>query len=163
MSHTWQPPRGLDAPHPSSNRVITADRAFLATGPDVVVDAAVVVTDGFIRWVGERAAVPAQYADLPVQAHPGATILPGLIETHAHLGSYDSAFPLTTPDPQFHARSLAAIRRLGAQPEGVLRGHRVAFDGTRSDTAYFSFLRDEGPAARAGLEGRLAQLGRPTA
>ena len=62
-----------------------------------------------------------------------------------------------------NARSLAAIRRLGAQPEGVLRGHRVAFDGTRSDTAYFSILRDEWPAARAGLEGRLAQLGGPTA
>lgn len=62
-----------------------------------------------------------------------------------------------------NARSLAAIRRLGARPEGVLRGHRVAFDGTRSDTAYFSILRDEWPAARAGLEGRLAQLGHPTA
>lgn len=62
-----------------------------------------------------------------------------------------------------NTRSLAAIRRLGAQPEGVLRSHRVAFDGTRSDTAYFSILRSEWPAARAGLTARLAELDAPTA
>lgn len=55
-----------------------------------------------------------------------------------------------------NSRSIAAIRRLGAQPEGVLRAHRVAFDGTRSDTAYFSILRREWPAVRAGLAARLA-------
>ena len=55
-----------------------------------------------------------------------------------------------------NARSIGAITRLGAVPEGVLRGHRVAADGTRGDTAYFSILRDEWPAARAGLEARLA-------
>ena len=52
-------------------------------------------------------------------------------------------------------RSIGAITRLGAVPEGVLRGHRVAADGTRGDTAYFSILRDEWPAVRAGLEARL--------
>ena len=109
MSFNWQPPRGLDAPHNPIDRVITAERAFLATGADVVVDPAVVIADGTIRWVGPRAELPAQYADLPVEDHPGATILPGLIETHAHLASYETAFPLTTPDPSQHARSLAAI------------------------------------------------------
>jgi RimJ/RimL family protein N-acetyltransferase len=53
-------------------------------------------------------------------------------------------------------RSIGAITRLGAVPEGVLRGHRVAADGTRGDTAYFSILRAEWPAVRAGLEARLA-------
>lgn len=55
-----------------------------------------------------------------------------------------------------NARSIGAITRLGAVPEGVLRGHRVAADGSRGDTAYFSILRDEWPAVRAGLEARLA-------
>lgn len=55
-----------------------------------------------------------------------------------------------------NARSIGAITRLGAVPEGVLRGHRIAADGTRGDTAYFSILRDEWPAVRAGLEARLA-------
>ena len=54
-----------------------------------------------------------------------------------------------------NARSIAAMRRLGARPEGVLRGHRVAADGSRGDTAYFSVLAPEWPAVRAGLVARL--------
>ncbi len=54
-----------------------------------------------------------------------------------------------------NTRSVGAIMRLGAVPEGVLRGHRIAADGSRGDTAYFSILAPEWPAVRAGLEGRL--------
>ncbi len=54
-----------------------------------------------------------------------------------------------------NTRSIGAITRLGAVPEGVLRGHRIAADGTRGDTAYFSILREEWPAIRAGLLSRL--------
>jgi len=53
-------------------------------------------------------------------------------------------------------RSAAAIRRLGAVPEGVLRSHRIAADGTVGDTAYFSIVCGEWPDVRAGLEARLA-------
>lgn len=55
-----------------------------------------------------------------------------------------------------NVRSLAAIERLGATREGVLRSHRLAPDGSRGDTVYFSVLRDEWPATRASLEARLA-------
>ncbi len=55
-----------------------------------------------------------------------------------------------------NSRSVGAIRRLGAVPEGVLRSHRVAPDGSRQDTAYFSILRDEWPVVRDGLLTRLA-------
>lgn len=55
-----------------------------------------------------------------------------------------------------NSRSIGAIRRLGAVPEGVLRSHRVAPDGSRQDTAYFSILRDEWPTVRDGLLARLA-------
>ena len=58
-----------------------------------------------------------------------------------------------------NARSIAAIRRLGAVPEGVLRSHRLAPDGSRGDSAYFSILSDEWPAVRAGLEARLSAAG----
>ncbi|GEL97942.1 GNAT family N-acetyltransferase [Cellulomonas terrae] len=58
-----------------------------------------------------------------------------------------------------NARSIAAIRRLGAVPEGVLRSHRLAPDGSRGDSAYFSILPDEWPAVRAGLEARLSAAG----
>lgn len=57
-----------------------------------------------------------------------------------------------------NTRSLAAIERLGATREGILRAHRVAFDGTRSDTVYFSILRPEWPTVRARLQARLATL-----
>ncbi|MGW6227024.1 GNAT family N-acetyltransferase [Cellulosimicrobium cellulans] len=57
-----------------------------------------------------------------------------------------------------NSRSIGAIRRLGAVPEGVLRSHRVAPDGSRQDTAYFSILLDEWPTVRDGLLGRLDAL-----
>src|SRR6478609_10501946 len=52
-------------------------------------------------------------------------------------------------------RSQAAIARLGATREGVLRRHSRRADGTFRDTVVFSVLRDEWPAVRAGLEQRL--------
>lgn len=55
-----------------------------------------------------------------------------------------------------NARSVAAIGRLGATAEGVLRGHRVAADGSRGDTVHFSVLADEWPRVRDGLNARLA-------
>ena len=54
-----------------------------------------------------------------------------------------------------NARSQAAIARLGAVREGVLRGHVVRADGTRRDTVVFSILASEWPTVRAGLERRL--------
>ena len=54
-----------------------------------------------------------------------------------------------------NTRSIGAITRLGATPEGVLRRHRLAPDGTLADTAYFSVVADEWPAVRAGLLARL--------
>jgi len=52
-------------------------------------------------------------------------------------------------------RSARAIQRLGATPEGRLRRHRINGDGSVGDTLYFSILRDEWPAVRAGLDDRL--------
>ncbi len=52
-------------------------------------------------------------------------------------------------------RSARAIERLGATREGRLRQHRIAPDGSVADTLFFSILRDEWPAVRAGLEERL--------
>lgn len=56
-----------------------------------------------------------------------------------------------------NARSRAAIERLGAKPEGVLRHTQRRADGTWRDTAVFSVLREEWPEVRAGLESRLAK------
>ena len=54
-----------------------------------------------------------------------------------------------------NTRSQAAIARLGAQREGVLRRDLRRQDGTFRDTVVFSVLREDWPAVRAGLEARL--------
>lgn len=58
-----------------------------------------------------------------------------------------------------NARSRAAIERLGAQFEGVLRNVRLRADGSLSGTAVYSVLADEWPQVRAGLERRLEAFG----
>ncbi|GAB7106898.1 GNAT family protein [Streptomyces phaeofaciens JCM 4814] len=55
-------------------------------------------------------------------------------------------------------RSQAAIARLGAQREGVLRRHRRRPDGTWRDTVYFSILAPEWPAIKERLAARLGEL-----
>ena len=57
-----------------------------------------------------------------------------------------------------NTRSQAAIAKLGAVREGVLRRHQARADGTFRDTVVFSIVRDEWPAVRNGLERRLADL-----
>ena len=59
-----------------------------------------------------------------------------------------------------NTRSQAAIARLGARREGVLRRHTRREDGTFRDTVVFSILADEWPAVRSRLQARLAVLGR---
>ncbi len=54
-------------------------------------------------------------------------------------------------------RSQAAIERLGAQREGVLRRHMRMPDGFIRDTVYYSILSEEWPAVKARLEERLAR------
>lgn len=56
----------------------------------------------------------------------------------------------------FHNRqSRAAIERLGAKQDGILRNHRLGPDGTLRDTVVYSILPHEWPAVRLGLETRL--------
>ena len=55
-----------------------------------------------------------------------------------------------------NTRSQAAIARLGARREGVLRRDQRREDGSFRDTVVFSVLVDEWPAVQAGLRARLA-------
>ena len=54
-------------------------------------------------------------------------------------------------------RSQAAIARLGAVREGVLRHDRIRPDGTLRDTVVYSMTADEWPAAAARLRARLGR------
>ena len=53
-------------------------------------------------------------------------------------------------------RSRAAILKLGAQFEGIVRRDQLRPDGIWRDTAVYSILKGEWPAVKAGLEARLA-------
>ena len=53
-------------------------------------------------------------------------------------------------------QSRAAIERLGAKQDGVLRSHQVMPDGSLRDTVVYSIIASEWPMVRNGLELRLA-------
>lgn len=56
-----------------------------------------------------------------------------------------------------NARSQAAIERLGATREGVIRNHRIRKDGTWRDSVQYSMTDEEWPKARDRLRERLAR------
>ena len=62
---------------------------------------------------------------------------------------------LTLKTDARNARSRAAIARLGASLDGVLRAHLPASDGGPRDSAVFSILEAEWPAVEARLVGML--------
>jgi len=55
-----------------------------------------------------------------------------------------------------NAGSRAAIRKLGARDEGVLRKHKITFKGRIRDTAQYAILDEDWPDVRARLDARLA-------
>jgi RimJ/RimL family protein N-acetyltransferase len=55
----------------------------------------------------------------------------------------------------FNTTSRAAIERLGAKLDGVLRSHQLSADGSRRDTVVYSILDIEWPAVRNNLRFRL--------
>lgn len=56
-----------------------------------------------------------------------------------------------------NAQSRAALVRIGAREEGIMRSHMVCGDGRIRDSVYYSILASEWPGVRADLEGKLAR------
>jgi RimJ/RimL family protein N-acetyltransferase len=61
----------------------------------------------------------------------------------------------------YNYASQAAIERLGARKDGVLRHHARRRDGTVRDTVMYSIAAGEWPEVRAHLRDRLARHGAP--
>jgi len=59
-------------------------------------------------------------------------------------------------------RSRAAIRRIGASEEGVLRKHAITSTGRVRDDVYYSIVDEEWPGVKAKLEARIARGQRPS-
>src|SRR6516164_9788568 len=64
--------------------VLTAPRVL--SGGQAVADGAVVIGDRTVSWVGPAEELPGEYRPLPRADYPGSTIMPGLIDSHVHLG-----------------------------------------------------------------------------
>ena len=79
------------------SEVLTAPRVM--TGDQTVTDGALVIGEDVLDWVGPAGALPAEYAALPRTDYPGATIMPGLIDSHVHL-AFDGG-----PNPSARMRS----------------------------------------------------------
>jgi len=58
-------------------------------------------------------------------------------------------------------RSRAALARIGAREEGVMRRHMVTDSGRIRDSVYFSIIAEEWPDVRAKLEARLRAGNQP--
>jgi N-acetyltransferase len=64
---------------------------------------------------------------------------------------------------RMNTQSRAAIERLGAQLDGILRADALDRDGRVRDTAAYSILAGEWPAVKAGLEHRMRRRVPPNA
>lgn len=138
--------------------------------PFVVRDAAGVVagTTRFMaiehwEWPGEP---PAPVPDGPDAVEIGHTwyaerVQRTALNTEAKLLLCSHAFErwrvrrVTWKTDERNARSRAAIQRLGARFDGVLRAHRAGADNMVRSTAFYSMLAEEWPEARGGLLRRL--------
>ena len=54
-----------------------------------------------------------------------------------------------------NARSQAAVLKLGAKKEGVIRNHKITWTGDKRDTVLFSIVDEEWDAVRETLRSRL--------
>lgn len=93
------------------------------------------------------------------RAHQGTLVNPEvkyLMLRHAFgtLGAIRVQF--TTGGTNLHSQ--AAIAKLGAVKEGVLRNERILPDGTRRDTVYYSILDSEWRGVKERLEARLGYV-----
>ena len=97
--------------------VLTAPRVM--TGDETVTDGAVVIGDRTVDWVGPAAALPAEHAALPRADYPGATIMPGLIDSHVHLGFDGGPNPVARMRGETEAQQLVLMLRSSRQLLGV--------------------------------------------
>jgi RimJ/RimL family protein N-acetyltransferase len=56
-----------------------------------------------------------------------------------------------------NVKSRAAIARIGAKQEGILRNHMLVWDGRNRNSVIFSIIAEEWPQAKRNLEAKLAE------
>ena len=66
------------------NTLIFADRLLDGQKPKGIESGGLMISEGMIQWVGEKAHSP-ERSEITVRSFPGCTILPGLVDAHVHL------------------------------------------------------------------------------
>jgi len=97
--------------------VLTAPRVL--TGDQVVTDGAIVIGDRTVGWVGRAAALPAEYGALPRTDYPDSTIMPGLIDSHVHLGFDGGPNPVARMRAETDAQQLVLMLHRARELLGV--------------------------------------------
>src|ERR1700759_105118 len=100
-----------------ADKVLTAPRVI--AGEQTVSDGAVVIGDRTVSWAGPAAELPAEYAGLPRSDYPGGTILPGLIDSHVHLGFDGGPDPVGRMRAETDAQQLVLMLRSARELLGV--------------------------------------------
>jgi imidazolonepropionase-like amidohydrolase len=127
------------------------------TGSETLVDGAVVLGDRALEWVGPAAGLPLEYAGLPRTDYPGATIMPGLIDSHVHLG-FDGG-----PDPAARMRAETDEQQLVLMLRNArdLLGVGVTTARDLGGRGYLSLVVREAIAAGLARGPRLVVAGPP--
>jgi imidazolonepropionase-like amidohydrolase len=127
------------------------------TGDQTVTDGAVVIGDRTVGWAGPVAALPAEHAALPRADYPGATIMPGLIDSHVHLGFDGGPNPAARMRGETEAQQLVLMLRSARELLGV--GVTTARDlGAR---AYLDVVVRDAIAAGLARGPRMVVAARP--
>jgi RimJ/RimL family protein N-acetyltransferase len=127
------------------------------------------VVDGVCRGMSNYLDVDARHRTVEIgstyydPARRGAAVNPSA--KHLLLGhAFDSgAVRVQLRVDAINARSRAAVLKLGAVQEGILRHDKVTWTGRVRSTVVFSVLAEEWPAVRDRLDERLAAFSSPPA
>jgi len=74
-----------------------------------------------------------------------------------HLFETNQAIAVELQTHFMNQASRAAIERLGAKQDGILRNHQIMPDGSLRDTVCYSIIQSEWPAVRNNLEAKLSK------
>lgn len=97
--------------------LLTAPRVM--TGDRTVPDGAVVIAEHAVAWAGPAASLPAAYTELPRTDYPDSTIMPGLIDSHVHLGFDGGPAPAARMRAETDEQQLILMLRSARELLGV--------------------------------------------
>lgn len=124
-----------------------------------------VVVEGVCRGMTTFLAIDRQHRTVEIGAtYYDPAVRGGVVNPSAKRLLMDCAFEAGANRVQYrvdaiNARSRAAVLKLGAVQEGILRRDRITWTGRVRDTVVFSVLTEEWPGVRDRLDARIAALG----